>query len=127
MRPREVPLTRWYKAADEIEQPLRFGRPNVLRLLGDWKAHRITDEQVRWWALLVFIGAFPQDWSPTGWLVRVPLREIDFDYSDDEAVNEAVYRLKDLRDDIDGEISSAECDQLIISLIERDEDYVRRL
>jgi hypothetical protein len=84
--------------------------------LNDWKAGRLSDEQLRWWGLFMFVGAFPQEWSPTGWRLTGPIQEIDFDYSDDEAVNDAVFRIKEHRDFIDGPITSAELEELLTSL-----------
>jgi hypothetical protein len=83
-------------AGQALGGQLRFGRPTVLRVLKDWRDGRLVDEQVRWWALLMFIGAFPEEWSPKGWKVHFSAQPIDFDYSDDEDVNEIVFQLKEI-------------------------------
>ena len=85
------------------------GRPGVLRILRDWRDGVLTDEQVHWWALLLFVGAFPAEWSPFGWrLGRSPHQPIAINYSDDEAVNEVVFELKDIGDfDDEGRIKRA--------------------
>jgi hypothetical protein len=103
-------------AAEALGSHLRFGRSTVLRILKDWRVGKITEEQVRWWALLMFVGAFPQEWSSTGYRLRGPIKEIDIDYSDDDAVNEVVFRLKDLGDAIDGVITPAERDDMVARL-----------
>lgn len=83
-------------AGVELGGELSFGRPTVLRVLHDWRAGRINDGQVRWWALLMFTGGFPVDWTPYGG--HFPGRPIHVDYSDDEEVNEVVFDLKDVGD-----------------------------
>jgi hypothetical protein len=44
----------------------------------------------------MFIGAFPEEWTPVGWKIHHSSQPIDIDYSDDADVNEVVFRLKDL-------------------------------
>jgi hypothetical protein len=83
-------------AGQALGDQLSFGRPTVLRVLKDWRDGRLTDEQVRWWALLMFLGAFPDEWSPRGWRVGSSSQPIEFDYSADEEVNEVVFQLKEL-------------------------------
>ncbi len=62
----------------------------------DWRARCVTEEQVRLWALQMFIGAFPQTWSPISWSARATSRPIEVDYSDDDVVNDIIFALKDL-------------------------------
>jgi hypothetical protein len=85
-------------------------------VLGDWRARKLTDEQVRWWALLMFAGAFPDDWTPYGWHLHAFSQPIDVDYSDDEKVNEIVFRLKDLGDFDDGGAIAADVNNMIRQL-----------
>jgi hypothetical protein len=47
---------------------------------------------VRWWALLMFIGAFPEERTPIGWKIHYSSQPLDIDYSDDEDVNDVVFR-----------------------------------
>ena len=89
-------------AGQALGGQLMFGRPTLLRVLKDWQANKVTDEQVRWWALLMFAGAFPEEWTPYGWRVQTSAQPIDVNYSDDEEVNGIVFRLKDLGDLDDG-------------------------
>ena len=77
---------------------LTFGRPTVLRILRDWRDGNLTDDHVRCWALLMFVGAFPDDCRPQGWRPDRSGQPIDIDYSMDETVNEVVFDLKDLGD-----------------------------
>jgi len=100
-------------AGQALGGQLTFGRATVLRILRDWRARRLTDEQVRWWALLMFAGAFPDDWTPYGWRLRQPGQPLDIDYSDDEQVNEVVSRLKDLGDFDDSGAIMADIDNMI--------------
>ena len=94
---------------------LSVGRPSVLRVLRDWRHGAVTAEQVHWWALLLFVGAFPQEWSPFGWRSRGG-RPLHINYSDDEAVNEVVFELKDIGDfDDEGRVKRA-LDEMIQSL-----------
>jgi hypothetical protein len=95
------------------------GRSSVLRILRDWRDGALSDEQVRWWGLLLFIGAFPAEWSPYGWrLGRSAHQPIAISYSDDEAVNEVVFELKDVGDfDDEGRIKRA-VDDMIRTLSE---------
>ncbi len=95
---------------------LSFGRMTVLRVLKDWSARKLSDEQVRWWALLMFAGAFPEEWTPYGWRFHAWSQPIDVDYSDNEDVNEIVFRLKDLGDFDDGGTIKADIDLLIRQL-----------
>ena len=90
-----------HEAGKALGKTLRFGRAATLQVLGDWESSLLTDEQVRWWALLMFIGAFPDEWTPIGWKIHHSSQPLDIDYSDDEDVNEVVFRLKDL-----GEVGS---------------------
>jgi hypothetical protein len=83
-------------AGQALGGQLSFGRPTLLRVLKDWRDGRLVDEQVRWWALLMFIGAFPDEWSPNGWRTDSSSQHVDFDYSDDEEVNEVVFQLKEV-------------------------------
>jgi hypothetical protein len=88
-------------------EPL-VGRPSVLRVLRDWRDGALSDEQVRWWALFLFIGAFPTEWSPYGWRLGGTGQPIDINYSDDETVNEVVHELKDIGDfDDEGRIRAS--------------------
>lgn len=110
---RRAPQEQVHQAGQELGGELTFGRATVLRVLQDWRAGRLTDEQVRWWALLMFVGAFPQEWSPYGWHFHASAQPIHIDYSDDEDVNEIVFELKDLGDfDDEGRIA-AEVDNMI--------------
>ena len=63
----------------------------------DWSAGRVTEEQVRWWALLMFTGAF----------------QIDVNYSDDDVVNDVIFELKDLGEIVDGIITPAQRNEMI--------------
>jgi hypothetical protein len=101
-------------AGQALGGQLMFGRASVLRVLRDWRARKLTDEQVRWWALLMFAGAFPDRWTPYGW--HASTEPIVVDYSDDEEVNEIVFRLKDLGDFDDGGTISADVDNMIKQL-----------
>jgi hypothetical protein len=92
---------------------LTFGRAAVLRVLKDWRTGHVTNEQARWWALLMFIGSFPEQWTPTNWSVHNSSQPLDVDYSDDEVVNEIVFRLKDIGDVVDGVITDPERDAMI--------------
>ena len=76
---------------------LTFGRMTVLRVLGDWRDGKLTDEQVHRWALLMFVGAFPEEWTPYGWRSHFSSQPIPVDYSDDADVNEIVFELKGSR------------------------------
>jgi hypothetical protein len=107
-----------HSAGHALGGALTFGRPAVLRVLHDWRAGRVNDEQVRWWALLMFVGAFPDEWSPYGWRFHAARKgqPIYVDYSDDEQVNEVVNELKDVGDfDDEGRIRR-EVDNMIASL-----------
>jgi hypothetical protein len=75
---------------------LRLARTSVLRVVKEWHASGLTDEQVRWWALLMTIGGFPEDWSPYGWHLHHTHQPVDIDYSDE--VSEVLSRLRDLGD-----------------------------
>jgi len=66
--------------------------------------------------LLLFVGAFPQEGSPRGWHSHASAQPIDIEYSDDEEVNEVVFRLKDLGDFDDVGLSAAEVDNMITQL-----------
>jgi hypothetical protein len=100
-------------AGQALGGELTFGRTTVLRVLTDWRAEKLTDEQVRWWALLMFAGAFPEEWTPYGWRFHAWSQPIHVDYSDDDDVNEIVFELKDLGDfDDEGRIA-AEVDNMI--------------
>lgn len=85
-----------HEAGKALGETLRFGRATTLRVLGDWESSLLTDEQVRWWALLMFIGAFPEEWTPIGWKIHHSSQPLDIDYSDDADVNDVVFWLKDL-------------------------------
>jgi len=85
-----------HEAGKALGETFRFGRATTLRVLGDWERGLLTDEQVRWWALFMFIGAFPEEWTPIGWKTHFTSQPLDIDYSEDEDVNEVVFRLKDL-------------------------------
>src|SRR6266853_184524 len=85
-----------HEAGKALGEPLRFGRATTLRVLGAWESRLLTDEQVRWWALLMFIGAFSDEWAPIGWKIHHSSEPLDIDYSDDADVNEVVFLLKDL-------------------------------
>ncbi len=64
----------------------------------------------------MFVGAFPQEWTPYGWRSHFSSQPIHVDYSDDEDVNEIVFELKDLGDfDDEGRIA-AEVDNMIRQL-----------
>ena len=65
----------------------------------------------------MFVGAFPQE-APSGdWFAPFsPAKPVDIDYSEDDVVNETVFRLKDLGDEIDGVISAQECDEMIAAV-----------
>lgn len=93
---RRVSHEQLHLAGQALGSQLSFGRPTALRVLKDWRDGRLVDEQVRWWALLMFIGAFPDEWSPKGWKVHFSAQPIDFDYSDDDDVNEVVFQLIEL-------------------------------
>ena len=95
------------------------GRPSVLRVLRDWRDGALSDEQVRWWALLLYVGAFPAEWSPFGWrLGRSANQPIVINYHDDEAVNDVVFELKDIGDfDDEGRIKRT-VDDMIRTLSE---------
>ena len=80
---------------------LTFGRPTILRVLTEWRSGRVRTHQVQSWALLMFMG-----------------EPLDIDYSADEAVNEAVFRLKDLGEVVDGLITGRERDAMISELEE---------
>lgn len=115
---RKVSHEQLHSAGQALGGALTFGRPAVLRVLHDWRAGRLSDEQGRWWALLMFVGAFPEEWSPYGWRFHAKRRgqPIDVDYPDDEQVNEVVFELKDLGDfDDEGRIRR-ELDNMIASL-----------
>ena len=95
---------------------LAIGRPAVLRVLRDWHTRKLTDEQVRWWSLLMFAGAFPDEWTPYGRRFHASSQPIDVDYSDDEVVNEVVFRLKDLGDFDDGGAIETDIEKMIARL-----------
>lgn len=44
----------------------------------------------------MFIGGFPDEWTPIGWKIHHSSQPLDIDYSEDADVTEAVFRLKDL-------------------------------
>jgi hypothetical protein len=98
-------------ACQALEGELTFGRPTVRRVLTDWRDRKVTAEQVRWWALLMFAGAFPDAWTPYGW--RTSSEPVVVDYSDDKEVNEIVFRLKDLGDFDDGGTIAADIGNMI--------------
>jgi hypothetical protein len=103
-----------YEASQVLGGQLTFGRPTVLRVLRDWRARKLSDEQVRWWALLMFAGAFPDEWTPYGWRFHASSAQpIVVDYSDHDDVNEVVFRLKDLGDFDDAGAIKAEVDAMI--------------
>jgi len=103
-------------AGQALGGELTFGRMTVLRVLRDWRDGKLTNEQVHWWALLMFVGAFPEEWTPYGWRSHFSSQPIQVDYSDDEDVNEIVFELKDLGDfDDEGRIA-AEVDSMIRQL-----------
>src|SRR5256885_10966354 len=104
------------RAGQAVGDDLAVGRAAVLRLLHDWRAGLVTDEQVRWWALLLFVGAFPQDWSPYGWHFHASAQPIHIENSDDEEVNEVDFRFKDLGDFDDGGTIAADVDIMIRQL-----------
>ncbi len=104
------------RAGQAVGDDLAVGRAAVLRVLHDWRAGLLTDAQVRWWALLLFVGAFPQEGSHHGWHSHASAQPIDIEYSDDEEVNEVVFRLKDLGDFDDVGLSAAEVDNMITQL-----------
>jgi hypothetical protein len=85
-----------HEAGKALGETLRFGRATTLRILGGWERGLLTDVQVRWWALLMFIGAFPEEWTPIGWKIHHSSQPLDIDYSDDEDVNDVVFRLQEL-------------------------------
>jgi len=101
-------------AAQSIDTELVLQRSSVLRVLRDWRAQRVNDEQVRWWALLMSIGAFPDDWTPHGWRVHHSHPPVRIDYSDE--VGHVVSGLRDLGDFDDVGRSAADIDQLIRQL-----------
>jgi hypothetical protein len=105
-----------YLGGQALGGQLTFGRATVMRVLSDWRAQKLTDEQVRWWALLMFAGAFPDEWTPYGWRFHGSSQPIDVDYSDDEDVNNIVSRLKDLGDFDDGGSIAADLDSMIRQL-----------
>jgi hypothetical protein len=77
------------------------GRSSVLRVLRHWRDGDLSDEQVLSWALLLFTH-----------------QPIAINYSDDEAVNEVVFELKDIGDfDDEGRIKRA-VDEMIRTLSE---------
>jgi hypothetical protein len=100
-------------AGQALGGKLTFGRMTVLRVLRDWRDGKLTNEQVHWWALLMFVGAFPEEWTPYGWHAHFSSQPIDVDYSDDDEVNEIVFRLKDLGDFDDGGQIAADVDNMI--------------
>lgn len=102
-----------YQAGQILGGQLTFGRAAVMRVLRDWRDRKLTDEQVRWWALLMFIGAFPDEWNPFGWHSHAWSQPIHVDYHDDEAVNDIVFELKDLGAFDDGGRIAAEVDNMI--------------
>ena len=110
---RQASQEQLHLAGQALGGELRFGRVTVLRVLRDWRARKLTDEQVRWWALLMFAGAFPQEWTPYSWRLHHGSPPIQVDYSDDEAVNEIVFQLKDLGDFDDGGRIATELDNMI--------------
>jgi hypothetical protein len=100
-------------AGEQLGGRLSFGRPTVLRVLMDWRAGRVTEEQVRSWALLMFIGGFPDTRSRVSWSVHFTSQPIDVDYSDDDVVNDIVFELKDLGEPVDGIITPAQRNEII--------------
>ena len=76
-----------HEAGKALGKTFRFEREVTLRVLGDWEGGLLTDEQVHWWALLMFIGAFPEEWTPVGWKVNHTWQPLDIDYSEDADVN----------------------------------------
>lgn len=109
-----------HSAGQALGGELSVGRAAVLRILRDWRDGLLTDEQVRWWALLMFVGAFPEEWSPYGWRFHAARRgqPIHVNYSHDEALNEVVFELKDIGDFDDGGRIAAERDEMIAELSE---------
>lgn len=105
-----------HEAGKALGETLRFGRVATLRVLDDWESGLLTDEQVRWWALLVFIGAFPEEWTPIGWKVHHSSQPLDIDYSEDADVNEVVFRLKDLGG-LDGHLTKEERTVMVFRLL----------
>jgi len=114
---RPATQTRLHEAGQALGGQLGFGRATTLRVLEDWRAGRLTDEQVRWWALLMLIGAFPQEWTPVGWKVDYDSQPLLIDYSDDEEVNEAIFRLKDIGSQVDDDITAAERTKMVLGLL----------
>ena len=114
-------------AGQALGGELSFGRDTCLRVLRDWRAEHLSDEQVRWWALLMFIGAFPDEWTPYGWHANFhSAQPIHVDYSDDERVNEVVFRLKDLGAfDDEGRIAS-ELDDMMANLSDPETNHLLR-
>ena len=114
---RRVPQSDIRAAARQVDQ-LHVSRAALLRLLQAWNSGTVTTEQVRWWAIFVFLGGFPQDWSPSGWVASytAQTQPLEIDYADDDLVNEIVFRLKDLGDAVDGTISDKEREAMISDL-----------
>jgi hypothetical protein len=107
-----------HQAGQALGGELTFGRPTVLRILREWRDGQLTDGQVRWWALLMFAGAFPEDWRPSGWHTHHTSQPIDVNYSDDDVVNEVVFELKDIGDFLDAGDIRRDRDRMIAQLSE---------
>ncbi len=101
-------------ASEQLGGKPSFGRPTVLRVLGDWRDGRVTEAQVGSWALLMFLGGFPEG-SPVSTPVQADATEepIHVDYSDDDVVNDVIFELKDLGEIVDGIITNAERNEMI--------------
>jgi len=113
---RQVTQKELHQAGKALGETLRLGREATLRVLEDWDSRLLTDEQVRWWALLMFIGGFPDEWTPIGWKIHLSAQPLDIDYSDGADVNEVVLGLKDLGE-LDGDISKEERTAMVFRLI----------
>ena len=64
----------------------------------------------------MFTGGFPDEGRPYGWRIHHASQPIDIDYSEDEMVNEVVFRLKDLGDFDDYGWINADRDKMIAEL-----------
>ena len=104
-------------AGDQLGGQLEFGRSTVVRVLMDWREGRVTEGQVRWWALLMFTGGFPDTRSRGSGSAGATSQRIHVDYSDDDVVNDIVFELKDLGEPIDGIITPAQRNEMIERLM----------
>ena len=64
----------------------------------------------------MYIGAFPDEWTPVGWEIHHSSQPLDIDYSEDADVNDVVFQFKDLGQ-VDGDIANAERTAMIFRLL----------